>query len=301
MNDKYETFYTLFADKYEFKSMETIRPLLADTISIIRTIEEDEKIPVGSSKFGGNPDLPKGMVYPFVDEEIAYTFVMQINCAEVVPFDKQGCFPKSGMLYLFQKFEYEELTLSFDFEPDELEEFYRCAHIVHYDGNEELVRVERPENEHALLIESARIGFVPSYTLPCPYEQGHFYEKVGITDEDELDVINKLQTALYRLPYETAEDVIEMDLEAFYDKPVHQLFGYPDGYQGAVDVEVEVLLKDFEDGDKEPVPTQHLFQLSVDEDINLWWAADGAMYYFIAEEDFKNGVFSRVCHTMQCG
>jgi len=301
VNHKYETFYTLFADKYEFQSMDVIRPLLADTISMVRTIEEDEDMPVGVSKFGGKPDLPKGMNYPFVDEEIAYTFVMQINCAEVVPFDKQERFPKTGMLYLFQKFEYEEVALSFDFEPDELEAFYKGAHIIHYDGNNELVRVDRPENEHALLIKPARIGFVSSYTLPCPYEQGHFYEKVGITDEDELDVINKLQTALYRLPYETAEDVIEMDLETFHDKPVHQLFGYPDGCQGAVEAEVEALLKDFEGGNEEPVPTQHLFQLSVDEDINLWWAADGAVYYFITEEDLENSVFSRVFHTMQCG
>lgn len=59
-----------------------------------------------SSKWWGDPDLPPQLEYPLFaceedGEEYPLTFVCQINCEEIAPFDKEGLLPHEGMLYFF--------------------------------------------------------------------------------------------------------------------------------------------------------------------------------------------------------
>ena len=55
-----------------------------------------EKLLCGTSRFWGNPDLPKGFKYPmYIDDEgdeFPYFFVCQINLADVAPCD-ESCNP----------------------------------------------------------------------------------------------------------------------------------------------------------------------------------------------------------------
>lgn len=60
------------------------------------------------SKWWGNPDLPPGMEFPTMQvsedgETYDYplTFICQIDCEDLAPFDKEGKFPRSGMFYFF--------------------------------------------------------------------------------------------------------------------------------------------------------------------------------------------------------
>lgn len=60
------------------------------------------------SKWWGNPDLPPGMEFPTMEveeegEKYSYplTFICQIDCEDIAPFDKEGKLPHSGMLYFF--------------------------------------------------------------------------------------------------------------------------------------------------------------------------------------------------------
>lgn len=61
-----------------------------------------------SSKWWGDPDLPADMEYPTVpvqDEDgpmdYPLTFVCQIDCADIAPYDPEGLLPHEGMFYVF--------------------------------------------------------------------------------------------------------------------------------------------------------------------------------------------------------
>ena len=61
-----------------------------------------------SSKWWGDPDLPADMDYPTVpvtDEEGTYdyplTFLCQIDCEDIAPFDPEEKLPHQGMFYVF--------------------------------------------------------------------------------------------------------------------------------------------------------------------------------------------------------
>lgn len=63
-----------------------------------------DKLPAGSSKLFGNPDVWDGFEWPHIEENgerYDLTFLCQISCAEVFPFDKEGLLPETGMLYFF--------------------------------------------------------------------------------------------------------------------------------------------------------------------------------------------------------
>ena len=60
------------------------------------------------SKWWGDPDLPADMEYPMAEaeedgERFAYplTFICQIDCEDIAPFDPEGRLPHKGMFYIF--------------------------------------------------------------------------------------------------------------------------------------------------------------------------------------------------------
>jgi uncharacterized protein YwqG len=60
------------------------------------------------SKWWGDPDMPENMHYPTVEvtedgETFDYplTFICQINCEDIAPYDTKGKLPHEGMLYFF--------------------------------------------------------------------------------------------------------------------------------------------------------------------------------------------------------
>ena len=70
--------------------------------------EKTERILFCGSKWWGDPDLPENVQYPTmtVEEdgesfEYPLTFICQINCEDIAPFDKEGRLPHEGMLYFF--------------------------------------------------------------------------------------------------------------------------------------------------------------------------------------------------------
>ena len=63
-----------------------------------------DKLPTGSSKLFGNPDVWNGFEWPYIEEngeKYDLTFLCQINCTEVSALDKEGRLPKTGILYFF--------------------------------------------------------------------------------------------------------------------------------------------------------------------------------------------------------
>ncbi len=86
------------------------------------------KLPVGCSKFLGNPDVWEGFQWPAITvdgEEYDLTFLCQINCAEAAPFDRDGILPRTGMLYFF--YDLDEMP----WEPSDPD----AARVIYYGGD----------------------------------------------------------------------------------------------------------------------------------------------------------------------
>ena len=71
-------------------------------------LKKTERILFCGSKWWGDPDMPENMQYPTMEvnddgETFDYplTFVCQINCEDIAPYDKDGKLPHEGMLYFF--------------------------------------------------------------------------------------------------------------------------------------------------------------------------------------------------------
>ncbi len=68
----------------------------------------------GQSKWWGEPDMPDNLDWPEVnvvdeeDKEYAdpLTFVCQLRCDELAPYDPEGLLPHEGMLYFFAALDY---------------------------------------------------------------------------------------------------------------------------------------------------------------------------------------------------
>src|SRR5579862_7184688 len=75
-------------------------PLLKPGIGIFTHSVDEITIPVGASKFGGSPDLPRSVNWP---ELYGYPldFIAQINLTEVASYDIEHQLPSSGILFFF--------------------------------------------------------------------------------------------------------------------------------------------------------------------------------------------------------
>ena len=77
-------------------------------MAIRLNLKKTERILFCGSKWWGDPDMPENMQYPTVNatedgETFDYplTFICQINCEDIAPFDTENRLPHEGMLYFF--------------------------------------------------------------------------------------------------------------------------------------------------------------------------------------------------------
>jgi Domain of unknown function (DUF1963) len=61
---------------------------------------DDGTIPVGGSKFGGRPDVPRGFEWPMAGDNPCW-FVAQVQLADLRPFDTGFRLPRTGLLSFF--------------------------------------------------------------------------------------------------------------------------------------------------------------------------------------------------------
>lgn len=102
--------------------------LIIHGIELISRRSDEDSLPVGRSRLGGRPDLPKGMPWPKSGENYL-SFVAQIDLAEIG--DSGGVLPSSGVLSFFVLDEGED-------------EYLEEAKVFHFE--QALVRAEVPAN-----------------------------------------------------------------------------------------------------------------------------------------------------------
>ena len=264
--------------------------------------ENKEKLPKGTSKIGGKPDLPKdfqwfyykGEDYKKIVENRPLSFLMQINCEEVHKYDKESLLPKKGMLYFF----YELFTMTWGFSPQDR----GSAKVFYYDGEiEDLVPTDFPEDmEKDCIIPESKIDFESMNDYPIDFLD--YYDPDD--SDEEMDIKEK----------EFEKDLKELGYKADTTK----LLGYPELIQGEYWEECEGVArkniyygsapikygsdevkKSIKENAKDWILLMQVSELEIG-DYGLYFGDSGKIYFNIRKEDLKNKNFDNVWLILQC-
>lgn len=264
--------------------------------------ENREKLPKGTSKIGGKPDLPKdfqwfyykGEDYKKIVENRPLSFLMQINCEEVHKYDKESLLPEKGMLYFF----YELFTMTWGFSPQDK----GSAKVFYYDGEiEDLVSADFPKDmEKDCIIPESKINFESMNDYPIDF--------LDYYDPDDSDE-----------EMERKEKEFEKDLEELgYKVDTTKLLGHPELIQGEYWEECEGVAgkniyygsapikygsdevkKSIKENAKDWILLMQVSELEIG-DYGLYFGDSGKIYFNIRKEDLKNKNFDNVWLILQC-
>ena len=273
--------------------------------AILINYSEDEnkkKLPKGTSKIGGKPDLPKdfqwfyykGEDYKKIVENRPLSFLMQINCEEVHKYDKESLLPEKGMLYFF----YELFTMTWGFSPQDR----GSAKVFYYDGEiEDLLPTDFPEDmEKDCIIPESKINFESMNDYPID-----FLDYYDVDDSDE--------------EMERKEKEFEKDLEELgYKADTTKLLGHPELIQGEYWEECEGVArkniyygsapikygsdevkKFIKENAKNWILLMQISELEIG-DYGLYFGDSGKIYFNIRKKDLKNKNFDDVWLILQC-
>ena len=264
--------------------------------------ENREKLPKGTSKVGGKPDLPKdfqwfyykGEDYKKIVENRPLSFLMQINCEEVHKYDKESLLPEKGMLYFF----YELFTMTWGFSPQDR----GSAKFFYYDGEiEDLVPADFPEDmEEDCIIPESKINFESMNDYPIDF--------LDYYDPDDSDE-----------EMDRKEKEFEKELEELgYKADTTKLLGHPELIQGEYWEECEGVAgkniyygsapikygsdevkKSIKENAKDWILLMQMSELEIG-DYGLYFGDSGKIYFNIRKEDLKNKNFDDVWLILQC-
>lgn len=252
------------------------------SIRITTETSDDAFISVGSSKFGGWPDLPSALAWPQSDD-LPCEFVAQLNLSTVQVIHGFSVLPDEGMLYFFRN--------RVDDEEDSESE---CDWKVwYYSGCISLLKRVRLDNEPDY--SSCKLMLFPELTIPpvdCVSVDG------AVLDYDEMRAYLFVEGELYGTH---RNDV------------VHRLLGYPQPIQGTVLQTFPPCRSlhyaecrrrtGFEAGDGSDAPPECwdlLLQLDSDRNAGMYWGSGGTMYLMMPAGGLKRRDFAGVRAIMEC-
>ena len=161
-----------------------LAPLAKNSVQISLDIQDEEDIPLGSSKFGGHPDLPADIEWFRMDlVDIPMSFIAQVNFAEVAPFDLEHKLPERGMLYFF--YDCSPDGMPWGFNPEDSDGWK----VYFYDGDPAaLSRKDAPadldEDDNGMIFGSARMCFESVMELPST--ESDLTNNLDFPDDDDL-------------------------------------------------------------------------------------------------------------------
>lgn len=249
----------------------------------------------GVTKLGGIPDLPVGQEWPSrrANQE-PYSFLAQVNLAEIHPFDLNGQLPLSGLLYFFFNVESgDDGKVLFAAEPAEL---YTPA----------VPEALRPKEKS--FFQKLFTGSTPLRMFKeCPVDIFTEYH-IPSWDSLRMERICKM-TGTDIQPVNAFID--EESQEAFWDEGEsemtsnHHFLGPYNGIQNEFhELSITNSLKTVEELSvteiNEILKWKLLFQLDSDKLTGFSWADWGRLYFFIHETDLQKRDFSRVRIAADC-
>jgi uncharacterized protein YwqG len=271
---------------------QAIASWIYSTAQLILEPVPDVSIPVGSSKVGGNPDLPEEVEWPrWKNDEM--TFIAQINLAEC---PSELSLPQSGLLSFFYAVQSMFKDEYFFGDPD------TCCVI--YTGTDRLDHISRRNTPGRLKEEarmrSNRVSFIPELSVPA--SESTFLESLGLGWNGNRKDFNKYWEVFL------SEFGKQWEREGY----INRLMGHPDQIQGDMQVRCEMTygghtwdLMEKPEVRKQIVNSavkwRMLLQIDSEEDkTGIMWGDVGRIYYWIHENDLKALRFDRVICEMQC-
>lgn len=134
----------------------------------------DDKLPLGASKFLGNPDVWDSFEWPCIElggEMYDLAFMCQINLSQAATYDTEGVLPSTGILYFF--YDLDEMPSAAD---------NRSARVMYYDGDMFCLRemIFADENGNSISFAEQKIEF--SQDSECE----HSHHLLGDASKDGL-------------------------------------------------------------------------------------------------------------------
>ncbi len=261
--------------------------------SIRLTSTSSSKIKIGQTKFGGNPHLPNKADWPKTFDGNHYSFLLQVNLSEITNYDSSKLLPQSGMLYFFLNLEswndgqvvYKNnfTTLKEITPPTDIfvEKKTFLQRIFNWKGRSHYL------NEFGIKIN--KTFYVPSF------------------DSLRVDRIAKKHNIKKRNYPIFTKEVYEEEL--FYEDGEnemtsnHHLLGLYNGIQNEYH-EIELINSNSKNINIEDIEKalnwKLLLQLDSDKLMNWSWGDWGKIYFFIHQDDLRNGAFEKVQIIGEC-
>ncbi len=256
---------------------------IGEPVLKFRTLPETKKkLPLGSSKLGGNPDLPVGISWP-VNDGRPLDLLLQLNLAELPRRFVESALPARGWLYFF--YDLKQHPWGFDVS-------HRHGwRVLFYDGDRKaLGRRRRPDATDPVL-------------RPCglTFFEGIYVNWPSLQDEKSKSDLHSL----------TNEGLFQAQVE----NSGHRILGNNHGCQGDMQLESQwashgVFLCDgrcpnFDHAKAEQLEAgirnwRFLLALHSDENAGLEWTGYGSLYFWIRDDDLRNCDFHNVWACFQC-
>ena len=237
------------------------------TVLLGRTILERAPRERGSSRLGGNPDLPTGVAWPRCGKG-AQTFLAQIRLSDL-PGDTQPLRAHGGVLLFFTHVRFESATFR-----DYGLWAGRCTRVVHAPEGVELVRTRPPRGAAVLPLRSAELRFRMRADVP---DTGMHLERLAapLTDirlrDDQLEPWWDLRETLHRRSWSLG----------------HRMLGYVETPNGETSC--------WERTQRRRGAWRHLFTMDADWRVGFDVADGGRLQVAIPPADLRNGRFGRAC------
>lgn len=274
---------------YADQVVDLVRP----SIRLRTTQTPDDEIPIGTTKFGGLPDLPPGVSWPKEDGVGDHLpFLAQFKLPDVAAFGPSRSLPRDGFLYFFSN--------GYSDSPAE-------TNVIHYAGPpESLKRHTLPES----LVQPPRTSWwqkiftrrrppspflscrvTPFIEATCPFWDSFYLDRLAMDPMSPTDAYS--------------EEFIDGYIELHGGEGnIHRLLGYADGIQNnyfemmCIDEKIE------ENATQEQLDMllewKLLLQVDSDRAMGTMWGDLGRVYFFIREQDLSAGDFSKVRVTGDC-
>lgn len=266
--------------------------------SLTLHITKKEPYRRGGTRFGGQPDVPPGFVWPVFTgtddsgepETRPLSFLAQFVCAGLAPYDSGHLLPGTGLLSFF----YETGLQPWGFDPHDA----GCARVFWFPDAAVLDKAPFP----AGLPEEARFPMRNIQVTPA----------LSFPDWDDF---------LIQYP-DVSDDEAFFAARQALGVPVpddgSKLLGWPDLLQNSMAAECELVSQGVNmGGDIMDIPRtvykkaaqtgldrwQLLLQLESKEDMDpeLSFGDSGRLYFFLPREDLAARRFDRVWTVLQCG
>ncbi|MBE1556690.1 YwqG family protein [Sporosarcina limicola] len=276
----------LLLEKYSLQhKQEELVKVAASSIGMKKEFVKEQEILIGSSKFGGLPDLPSHFSFPKLQERYL-SFLGQVNLEEVTFYDKNNELPKTGILYFF----YDVIEQPWGMEKEEKDGFK----VLYFEGNSNgLKRTSYPEKtEDYSPLPVFKIEFKDIWTFP--------EDPKGIElDDNERERYFEFRDSNMQMVAGSENDEISSD-------SMHYMLGEPFNVQNDVFEEIIYYANEEKlDWDSKEIMDKSdemvlLFQMDSDDDLEVMWGDCGMLYFCINKKDLAEKRFDRTKFTLQC-